>query len=115
NGHVSPEGGAKGPETVTRAPGLRAGPAGALCDHRRCQTQTQAAVLHGFQLDADHDAGRPVAGIVCAHEPGGDRWLRPGLMAAGRVSRDSPGGGWTGTGAAASTWPWTRSGGWAPG
>ena len=31
----------------------------------------RAAVLRGFRLDADHDAGRPVLGILCAHEPGG--------------------------------------------
>src|SRR6516165_4926037 len=33
----------------------------------------------------------------------------------GQVSRGSPGGPGIGTGAAASTWPWTRSGGSAPG
>jgi hypothetical protein len=37
-----------------------------------------------------------------------------GLTAVGQVSRGSPGGHWTGTGAAASTWPWTRSAGSAP-
>jgi hypothetical protein len=40
---------------------------------------------------------------------------RLGLTAVGQVSRGSPGGAWIGTGGAACTWPWTRSGGSAPG
>jgi hypothetical protein len=38
-----------------------------------------------------------------------------GLTAVVQVSRGSPGGRWIVTGAAAWTWPWTRSGGCAPG
>ncbi len=61
--------------------------------------------------------GSPDLGILCVREPGGRGSLVyvRGLTAAGPVSRGSPGGGWIGTGGAAWTSPWTRSGGSAPG
>jgi len=43
------------------------------------------------------------------------RARRMGLTAVSQVGLGSPGGRWTGTGAAASTWSWTRSAGSAPG
>jgi hypothetical protein len=45
--------------------------------HRQGRLQI-TAVLRGCRLDGGHDARRPVLGILCAHEPGGDRWLRRG-------------------------------------
>jgi hypothetical protein len=74
-------------------------------------------LMSGFRRDADHDAGRPVLGILCAREPGGrgTAGYILGLPGAGQVSRGSPGGRWTGTGAGAWTWCWTRSAGSARG
>ena len=72
--------------------------------------------MRGLRLLADRHAGRPDVGFLCVHEPVG-----PGIAGYivgldGRsVSRGSPGGGGIGTGCAAWTSPWTRSGGSAPG
>jgi len=48
--------------------------------------ERKPAVLRGFRLDADHEAGRPDLGILCVQEAGGrDRWLHHGLTTVGRA------------------------------
>jgi hypothetical protein len=85
--------------------------------HAGGQRTRSRPIERGLRLDADHDAGRPDLGILCARGPGGrgTAGYILGLTAVGQVSRGSPGGRWIGTGGGAWTWSWTRSAGSAPG
>ena len=83
--------------------------------HRAAARHTRLTSTGGkpWSLTAASAPPQPICpdlGILYVHEPGGrDCRLHPGLTAADRLNRGSPGGAWTGTGGAAWTWSWTRS------
>ena len=59
----------------------RTHPPGTSPEEKPARPLTQRGfVMRGFRLEADHDAGRPVPGVLCAREPGGrGRWLPLGV------------------------------------